>query len=1072
MAEQTFKSPGFFEREIEIISRPLFRSNATPAGLIGTSERGPAFVPTTVSSREEFIRIFGAPHRSRIATHAMAEFFRNNGKALTFCRTLGTGNASGGAAGFKLKSTVSATDADRSKGAVHFIAAQHTVNNAEFIGLGSFNDNDSHTTEMDGDQDLNDSNDAVEATLEIVRAMIFAHKDYIVKIYNNADEEPTASDTNDIAVAASSEFKILFDNETTKTDPLLVSLDPSSDKYISKVLNTDPFAFESEKHLLYAHFPVDTVVASVGSGNVAVLHPKAVGDTQYNNFSSKFTTPKTPAFISQPFGQKEYDLFHFETLHDGAYANDKYKISISNLRASTDPTNDFGTFTVTIRDLKDTDNSPIVYETFSQCSLDPNAENFIGRVVGDQKVFYDYSASSKDERRLVREGSFPNKSTIVRVIVNDDVLKSEVPSLAMPFGFRGVPALLLNDAGADHGKASGSTKHTAGKNLSDNLDSAVLPPLPYRFKVTNGSIKTGDSYNQTFLGQASSSESVNFNLHWGLMTSRVSDINDANKGTEFNEVVSNYTKFLGADTTVIKTGSLADSHNNNKFSLAKVALKGAALSDVSGTVNDVFKDAAYVRNADVGNSATYDASQHLVKMSGTNDPFAGELSTVNAGSFVVGIDYEILSVENTNFQSLGASSNTVGVIFKAGGTGAGNGTARPVTSKRVSLAKVLAEDPVKFNKYSTMAKFTAPIHGGFDGVNILDRDSYYMTDRSASTETGGKAGDGGFTSGLSGTSDATGFMQGTEDNNNIVASFKNAIRIMTDDMVVNHNILVIPNIRDSFVTDFAKRKVEGYGKAIYLMDIPQYTADSVRIFVDSRGIESGRPDVDTTSSLFDMREVNSSYSAVYFPDVKVLDSGDDDEAAVNSRRTIKVPPSIIAFGALAKTDDETQPWFAPAGFSRGALNTISSIDVRLNAEDRDTLYEARINPIANFPNKQFVIFGQKTTQLARTALDRVNVRRLVLEVKRRIELIAQGLLFEQNNSRTRSSFVESSTAQLASIQINQGIEDFRVVMDDSNNTAEDVDNNRLNGKIIIVPTRAVEFIAIDFVITNSGVEFP
>jgi len=1079
MAEQTFKSPGFFEREIEIISRPLFRSNATPAGLIGTSERGPAFVPTTVSSREEFIRIFGAPHRSRIATHAMAEFFRNNGKALTFCRTLGTGNAAGGAAGFKLKSTQSVTDAPRSKGAVHFIAAQHTVNNAEFIGLGSFNDNDSHSTEMDDDQLLNDGGAGeagADPTLEIVRAMIFAHKDYIVKIYDGGSSATDNSDNDDIATASSSEFRILFDDETTKTDPLLVSLDPSSDKYISKVLNTDPFAFESKKHLLYAHFPVDTVVADVANGNVAVLHPIADGDTQYNNFSSKFTTPKTPAFISQPFGQKEYDLFHFETLHDGAYANDKYKISISNLRASTDPTNDFGTFTVTIRDLKDTDNSPIVYETFNQCSLDPNAENFIGRVIGDQKVFYDYAASSKDERRLVREGSFPNKSTIVRVIVNDDVLKSEVPSLAMPFGFRGVPALLLNDAGVDQGKAGTSTVYTEGKTLGGhNLDRAVLPPLPYRFKVTNGSIKTGSSYNQTFLGQASSSESVNFNLHWGLMTSRVSDINDANKGTEFNEVVSNYTKFLGADTTVIKTGSLADSHNNNKFSLAKVALKGAALSDVSGTVNDVFKDAAYVRNADVGNSKTYDASQHLVKMSGTNDPFSGEgASDVASDSLVIGVQYKIKTVGTGNFVDVGASSNEVGVIFTATGTttGQGDGLAIPHNNRRVSLAKVLAEDPVKFNKYSTMAKFTAPIHGGFDGVNILDRDSYYMTDRSASTEPGGKAGDGGFTSGLSGTSDATGFMQGTEDNNNIVASFKNAIRIMTDDMVVNHNILVIPNIRDSFVTDFAKRKVEDYGKAIYLMDIPQYTADSVRIFVDSRGIESGRPDVDTTSSLFDIREVNSSYSAVYFPDVKVLDSGDDDEAAVNSRRTIKVPPSVIALGALAKTDDETQPWFAPAGFSRGALNTISSIDVRLNAEDRDTLYEARINPIANFPNKQFVIFGQKTTQLARTALDRVNVRRLVLEVKRRIELIAQGLLFEQNNSRTRSSFVESSTAQLASIQINQGIEDFRVIMDDSNNTAEDVDNNRLNGKIIIVPTRAVEFIAIDFVITNSGVEFP
>ena len=136
------------------------------------------------------------------------------------------------------------------------------------------------------------------------------------------------------------------------------------------------------------------------------------------------------------------------------------------------------------------------------------------------------------------------------------------------------------------------------------------------------------------------------------------------------------------------------------------------------------------------------------------------------------------------------------------------------------------------------------------------------------------------------------------------------------------------------------------------------------------------------------------------------------------------------------------------------------------------MYESNINPIANFPNKQFVIFGQKTSQLARTALDRVNVRRLVLEVKRQIEIIAQNLLFEQNNAATRKRFIKSSSTSLANIQSRKGIEDFRVVMDDTNNSAEDVDNNRLNGKIVIVPTRAVEFIAIDFVITNAGVEFP
>ena len=651
--------------------------------------------------------------------------------------------------------------------------------------------------------------------------------------------------------------------------------------------------------------------------------------------------------------------------------------------------------------------------------MNPDAENFIANIIGDEKIFFNFDAADVDERRLVREGSFSNKSTRIRIVMSDNVLNREIPETALPFGFRGLPSIVSNDKAKDAGADGTSTSYFS---VADGgvLAKSVLPPMPYRFKVTSGDIRTGTSYEQSFLGEASPSESVNFNFHWGLMSTRVKDINNANKGTDFNQLLSNYTKFFGVDTTVITSDDLSDKHNNNKFTLAKVALKGSSLSEISGTVSDVFKDAVYFRNADVDHPPSDDRIYDSVK-----------------------------NVIEENFAEDSLNSNS-----------------------RVTLAKILSEDINLFNKYSLMSKFTAPMYGGFDGLNIFDRDTFFMTDRSASTETGGKAGDGGFTSGLSGTDDATSIMQGTEDQNNVVVSFKNAIRIMTDELVVSHNILAIPGIRDPFITDFAKDRIEEYGRALYLMDIQQYDSSSVRVFVDSRGIESGRPDVDGTSSTFNIREVNSSYTASYFPDVKVLDSGDDDEAAINSRRVIKVPPSIVALGALAKTDNEAHPWFAPAGFSRGALESISSIDVRLNAADRDTLYEAKINPIANFPNKQFVIFGQKTSQLQRTALDRVNVRRLVLEVKRRIGLIAQGLLFEQNNNITRQSFVASATSQLASIQINQGIEDFRVVMDNTNNTSEDVDNNRLNGKIIIVPTRAVEFIAIDFVITNSGVEFP
>jgi len=411
------------------------------------------------------------------------------------------------------------------------------------------------------------------------------------------------------------------------------------------------------------------------------------------------------------------------------------------------------------------------------------------------------------------------------------------------------------------------------------------------------------------------------------------------------------------------------------------------------------------------------------------------------------------------------------------------------SSDKVSLAKLLAEDPIKFNKYNLAAKFTAPFHGGFDGLNILDSDSYYMTDLGVSAEKekgisslSGKASVKGFESGLRKTVVDTGdpteaqaaadLMQGSESTNNLISSLHNAVRIMTDELVVNHNVLVLPNVRDSFTSDFVKVRIESYGKALYLMDIPFYDKDGNRLYVNEKGISDGRPDVDLTSSKFDTREINSSYVASYFPDVMVQDSSDSDEGAVNSRRSIKVPSSIVALGALAKTDAISSPWFAPAGFSRGSLDTVVSTDVRLNAEDRDTLYEARINPIANFPNKQFVIFGQKTSQLARTALDRVNVRRLVLEIKRQIGLIAQVLLFAQNNKATRDNFISRASSSLATIQLDQGIEDFRVVMDSTNNSDEDVDNNRLNGKIIIVPTRAVEFIAIDFVITNAGVEFP
>ena len=311
--------------------------------------------------------------------------------------------------------------------------------------------------------------------------------------------------------------------------------------------------------------------------------------------------------------------------------------------------------------------------------------------------------------------------------------------------------------------------------------------------------------------------------------------------------------------------------------------------------------------------------------------------------------------------------------------------------------------------------------------------------------------------GTYGTADGT--VMGSGEQNNIVASYREAINIMTDPLSVRTNILAIPGIRDPYVTDYAASANRDYGLSMYLMDIPSYDENTNRLYINS----AAAPNVEKTSDQLEGRTVDNNYSAAYFPDVYITD-------ASNGRRVL-VPPTIAALGAISYNDSIAYPWFAPAGFNRAALGFVENVKVRLSTADRDKLYESRINPIATFPNNGFVIFGQKTLQLAQSALDRVNVRRMLLEVKRQVIGVAQQLVFEQNNLATRERFVNQVSPRLALIQSQAGIESFRVVMDNSNNTQQDVEENRLNGTIVVVPTRTVEFVAVDFIITNSGVSF-
>jgi phage tail sheath protein FI len=199
---------------------------------------------------------------------------------------------------------------------------------------------------------------------------------------------------------------------------------------------------------------------------------------------------------------------------------------------------------------------------------------------------------------------------------------------------------------------------------------------------------------------------------------------------------------------------------------------------------------------------------------------------------------------------------------------------------------------------------------------------------------------------------------------------------------------------------------------------------------------------------------NTSYAATYWPWVQTIDP--------DSSQNVWVPASTLVAGVYAYNDNVSEPWFAPAGINRGGLGTVIRSEKKLTQANRDTLYTNKINPIATFPGTGVVVYGQKTLQTKASALDRVNVRRLLISLKSYISQVANNLVFEQNSIATRNQFLSQVNPYLESVQQRQGLYAFKVIMDASNNTPDVIDRNQMVGQIYLQPTKTAEFIYLDF----------
>ena len=249
----------------------------------------------------------------------------------------------------------------------------------------------------------------------------------------------------------------------------------------------------------------------------------------------------------------------------------------------------------------------------------------------------------------------------------------------------------------------------------------------------------------------------------------------------------------------------------------------------------------------------------------------------------------------------------------------------------------------------------------------------------------------------------------------------------------------------------------GAGAVTSMISTVDTRGDAMAI-VDTRNYGSTISQAVTSAATQD-----TSYAATYWPWVQVLSN--------ETGKLVFVPASTVMAGVYATNDRLGAEWFAPAGFNRGGVGGTIQAERKLSPSQRDTLYLAKINPIATFPGQGPVVFGQKTLQTKATSLDRVNVRRLLIELKRVVGQVAESLLFEQNTQATRNRFLNQVNPYLESVQQRQGLYAYRVVMDSTNNTAEVIDRNQMVAQIFNQPTRTAEFIILDFNITPTGVEF-
>jgi len=983
-----FVSPGVFINEIDNSFIPKSADSIGPV-VIGRASRGISMQPVKATSYSEFVEFFGPAvpgagggdisrdgnfQSPMYGTYAAQAFLAANVAPLTYVRTLGYQHA-------------------QNDGTVAAQAGWQTDNTPSNIPLESGGAYALWLCESGSDATLGDMrlgavfyvNDGAIALSGTIRG----GQGFIGAADGGKSAIDSTASLNTVIGNDSNNLFTLVVTGTTGQETLRFGFDDTSSNFLRKRVNTNPQlvstpgafypsasakdywlgeSYEQEIRDNSLTGDAQAVMLMIGSASAASKPgtTSTIGPSRLKNQNAREAVAGW--FIGQdlkasadyvPFNAQK--LFRLHGRGHGQWLQKNVKVSIEKIRQSNTTTSDYGSFSLVLRSLMDTDSNIVLLERYDNLTLDPTSPNFIARRIGDQFQEWDSTA-----RRLKTYGDFPNLSNFVRVEMNADVEAGATDPLLLPFGYIAPPRFKGITNLTNNGSEAWAT-YVTGALGTPYAVASVAPP--------NESGMCWAAGRMPFLSGGTS----------------------CNTKTGAN-----------ARENTICTGSLS-------FPYVRVRLS-ASDGGLSDPTNAYFGMQTTREASSTRSDESVKDYHNLLYASFPDDP-------TDSANFELGVDPWSYVFSLDDVVRLNASQ----YFYQSG-------------------SRVLGSSYSATNDYAALLdadynQFTAPFWGGFDGFDIKYPDPLYNDSMSSTS---------------------------TETNSYVYNTWKRAIDTVSDPEYLNMNMLSAPGLTLGNLTTHLINVCAERADALGLIDLPDvYIPAHEKYYADKKSRIGTTPN--SAATALKNRRLDSSYGCTFYPWVQTRDS--------NTGTLLWIPPTAAMLGVFASSQASTDVWFAPAGFNRGGLTDgaagipITAVSERLVSKDRDTLYEARINPIASFPSSGIVVFGQKTLQELPSALDRINVRRLVIYLKKQISILATQVLFEQNVEATWLRFKNLVEPFLSNVLAGYGITDYRLVLDENTTTPDLIDQNVMYAKIMIKPARAIEYIAIDFVVLSTGASF-